>query len=190
MTNWLIGLVVLIAFVWVGGFHGFIAWAVLTALTLYWQAVRAKVALKAAELELRAEENRLRQAPPPALEPPPPKPPEREPRHLSTRDDGSVFDLRTMTYLRSASFPEPRETHLIRRISPTQWEWKQTPNVHKQGLDVASMLLADDKTHEQLRAAAQTCVDKYSAGPIWEPLPEEYIAPLETQYQRYLAHGG
>jgi len=79
MWLWVLEIAVLLVFVGFGGFEGFIAWAVLTALFLFGQHVRNQAQLKAAELLLRGEqrqaeerrerERELRVAHPPLLTP-------------------------------------------------------------------------------------------------------------------------
>jgi hypothetical protein len=54
---WVLEVVILLLFVGFGGFTGFIAWAVLTALIIFGRYASQQTKLKAAEVMLRAERN-------------------------------------------------------------------------------------------------------------------------------------
>jgi Double zinc ribbon len=58
---WVLEIVILLLFVGFGGFPGFIAWAVLTALVLFGRYASQQTKLKAAEVMLRAERNAMDQ---------------------------------------------------------------------------------------------------------------------------------
>jgi len=205
---WVFEIVVLLAFVAIGGFYGFIAWAVLTALVMFAHHSSVQTKLKATELLMREEESRQRgrgiaadQQAPPRLAPPTNRQPEPASAPGALGDEparalpsyqwappnshASPVDFRTMTW----------GGHMVRRLSATEWQHKYDADFRALRLPaLREQLRAGPKAQgswnaEVVRLQLEGEIENLEPEPTWKPFPEKYIAAIETAYQRFLIRG-
>jgi len=73
------------------------------------------------------------------------------------------------------------------------WEWKMTLESWTEHMKWLEKEKASKFINFQMNAQRKATVEeetkKYADGPIWEALPDEYAAPIETAYQRYVRQG-
>jgi hypothetical protein len=202
----------------VGGFQGFVVWAILTALLLLVRLAHARTQLKASDQKLQVEHQ------------PESTPTEQDdPPHLWIHRRGSwqnlPLDFRTMMW---------GESLMVRRISVTQWEVKHEQDWRRKRIRELQARLARPGVAGPAYEPCSECgthgvggpgsdlhrprCSKYSAPdeaaararwddefdretsteeleelqkePGWKPFPEELVASLEARYQRYLVSGG
>lgn len=198
---WIIELVVLLIFVAIGGFNGFIAWAILTALVLAGRFVNTQNHLKTIEVATRVDAA-VKSAPTKPVAPalpraaPDPEAPHMW-RHERSETEGPpelratqtwTLDLRAMT-LRHASevgLITSITGYLVRRISATEWQMKTDPEWREHHVRTLKAKLSADDLHEVDRSLLEHELETLTADPRWFPVPERFIAAIETRYQRYL----
>jgi len=213
---WVLEIALLLVFVGFGGFPGFIAWAVLTALVMFAQHANTQSRLKAAELVLQAERDRQmgRPAPPPALAPIDPDAQEWHHSRFTSSSSHEAWSVNfsTMVLRLDYAYQDAGSStmgFLVRRVSPSQWEMKLHPEYRTWRIAELRRRLATDapdsvaedrpeaggletggwREGEHERYLLQHELDSLQGEFTWSPFPEEFIASIETRYQRYLLSG-
>jgi hypothetical protein len=203
MWIWVLEVAFFAAFVGIGGFYGFIAWAVITALVMFAKHSSNQTKLKAAELMLREKQGNDREAreldaerrqaprlPPSAdlVRPPASEggvAPDGIPAHHWIAWPGAApLDFRTMMW---------GSEHMVRRISATEWQRKFDADYRTNRIRRLRRLLAmphgEESSDDDGRITLQDELSQLEPEPTWKPFAEKYIAAIETRYQRYLARG-
>jgi len=188
---WFLEIILFVAFVAIGGFPGFIAWAVLTAIILFVQHSNRQAALKAAELVMRDEERQGRIVDQRASRPqlgsalPPFVPQYALPElaeahaedvpahHWLASPGGTPLDFRTMMW---------GNARMVRRVSAIQWEQKYERGYRAERMRYVRRLLETppvaDGIDEVDRPFLQDELDGLAPEPSWKSLPEKYIAAI------------
>jgi hypothetical protein len=98
------------------------------------------------------------------------------------------LDMRAMTLTlerQLAGLGADRTVFLARRTSPVQWEMKLHPGYREQRIAELRRMLAADEAGTVDEAIHQEELDNLEPEPAWHAFPEEFVASIETSYQRY-----
>ena len=105
--------------------------------------------------------------------------------------DQTRFDFQAMrAHHRWDVMGEPgmrRDTTYALRRQDGGWQWKMSQESWAQHMKELNEMKPTNLLLGPAELAAEK--SKYANGPIWEAIPDEHAAPIETAYQRYVRQG-
>jgi hypothetical protein len=113
-----------------------------------------------------------------------------------THSDWTLFDFESMTAQERIDGFEPgtdRKTAYSLRRRDGGWEWKMTRDSWTERIKWLQKMKADPLMDLPMnvddKARLEAEIKMYADGPIWVALSDEFAAPIETAYQRYVRQG-